>query len=231
MTTAIGYPDWQRLSRRTDAALIYQVNSAASSYLSPMLQVANYQSMLLVIRPTGGSRYSGTLEFFQQANGTQATVITQFIFGAGGGDVVVPLSVVGPYFQVSISAGSGAPSDSYQISLVPTTNQITAANLESNQLINTHVLTVAGSGNATVVSANIIPGPATILISSASPNCDVGLQQLDATGTWQYMVEWGFTSPPSTQFEVALPFAPTRIILFNNDAAARTFIINLSALT
>lgn len=228
--SGVGYPDWQRLDTRSGAALIYQTNTAAGPYLSPVEYTGNYQSMLLVIRPTGTSRYTGQIEFFQNANGTNPTVLTPFVFGAAGGDIVVPVSVVGPYFQVSVSAGTGAPTDSYLIALVPTTNEISAANLESTQLINTHVQSVPATSSLVVESANIWPGRASLLASCNAASGDIGLQYLDPTGTWQYMVEWPLTSASMFSAIVSLPFAPTRLQLVNNDAAAKNFICNLAIL-
>lgn len=223
MAGLIGYRDWQRTATRTGEALVYVANSAASSYASPIFAVGNAETLLLALQPQGTSYYSGTIQFFQHADGTFPTVTSNFVFGAGTGDLVAPISAVGPYCQITVSAGTGSASDSYLLVLVPTTNTIRPANLSSVVLANSGAGTVGASTTVTTLASAIVPGPAMFNYWTSSPNWSVTLQYLDGTGTWNQFYYQSYAVSQGDHAEVGLPLAPVRMLTTNRDTASHSF--------
>lgn len=230
MAGLIGYRDWQRTATRTGEALVYVANSAASSYGSPVFAVGNTETLLLIAQPQGASYYSGTVEFFQHADGTFPTVTTPFVFGAGIGNLVAPISAVGPYCKITVSAGSGSPSDSYLLGLIPTTNTIRPANLSSVILANSGAGSVGANSTATTDAAAVVSGPASFNYWTSSPNWSVTLQYLDGTGTWNQFYFQSYAVSQGDHAEVGLPLAPVRMLTTNRDTSLHSFQACLTSL-
>lgn len=225
-----GYPDWQRVQTRVGAAISYSGSVNGNNQFSTgVVPVANYESVLLLVRPTGTDRWSMTVEYYQNADGSNPTVINQGIIGNGDGDLVVSLPVLGPYMSVTIGPGALGNGSSYLFALVPSTNPPGAGNLSTLQLINRVNATVAASTSVTQEPNGIWPGPAVLTFSTVSTNWSMNLEQLLANGTWQAFYTAQGTAGFNDCCSLILPFAPVRVHFINSAAAAAFTGWNLSA--
>lgn len=226
-----GYPDWQKVQTRVGAALVYSDGLDGNAQHSSGVQyIGNFESVLLMFQPFGSDRWTMTISYCQNPDGTNVTVVNSGLVGNGDGNLVVSLPVLAPYMVVTVSAGILANGSTYNIRLIPSTNGPAAGNLSNLTLINRINATVAASGSVTQEAGGIWPGAAVLAFSTVSTNWSMNLEQLLSNGTWQAFWTHQGTATQNDCCTVILPFAPVRVHFINSAAAAAFTAWNLSAM-
>lgn len=228
-----GYPDWQRVDTRVQAALFYAAALPVTLLVNVgTFYVANLERVMFSMILTGSGAYKVRVLWYNDQALSQLVAETDVVINTDSFTWRQSLPVVSQWMKVQtvpITAGGG---DTMQVSIVPNSNPVPLSQSNSPLVIAQDGVSIGAGATPVFTSGFVIPGPAVVSANSISPKWFLNVQFLNNAGTWQNLDQWNQGAASLTvNADVVLPSAPVRLQIGNQDVSAHTFVASLGSKT